>query len=49
MMTTEVVGQACFYNGYLGARDYISRLEMFMSNADDSLVNMAASGLALFG
>jgi len=44
---TEVVGQACFYIGYLRARNYITKLESLMSSSDDSLVNMAVSGLAL--
>jgi HEAT repeat protein len=43
----EVVGQACFYLGYLRARDHIAKLESLMFSSDDDLVNMVVSGLAL--
>jgi HEAT repeat protein len=43
----EVVGQACFYLGYLEAREYIPRLAQLLEHEDATLVNMAASGLGL--
>mgnify|MGYP005667003211 CR=1 FL=1 len=43
----EVVMSSCFYLGYLGAREYIPRLEALLSDNNDQIVNMCASGLSL--
>lgn len=43
----EVAGQACFYIGYLGARSYISEIQRIIEGADENLLNLCLSGLAL--
>ena len=42
----EVVSFACYYIGYLRAREYIPTLVAFLSDGDDQIVNMAGAGLA---
>ena len=43
----EVVGQTCFYLGYLGDRNYISKIKDFLNSDDYNLLNFCLSGLAL--
>ena len=43
----EVVGQACFFLGYLGARDYIADIKKILKSDDQDLINLCVSGLAL--
>lgn len=41
----EIVASACFYLGYLNAREYIPTLVKFLAHTDSQVVNMAASGI----
>lgn len=43
----DIIGQACFYLGYLGARNYIEEVNRYLQTDDNDLLNMCVSGLAL--
>lgn len=43
----EVAGQACFFLGYLGARNYIADVQGLLKNDDQDVLNLCLSGLAL--
>jgi HEAT repeat protein len=43
--TPKIVGSTLFYLGYLHARSYIPTLETFLTSGDETIVNMAGSGL----
>lgn len=42
----EVVMSACFYIGFLKARDYINDLVLLLDHENPNIVNMAGSGLS---
>ena len=44
---SEVVGQACFFLGYLGGRGYIADIENLLKSDDENVLNFCLSGLAL--
>jgi len=43
----EVVGQTCFFLGYLGARSCIAEIRKYLDDEDSNLINMCLCGLAL--
>jgi len=43
----EVVGQACFYLGYVGGRSYIKTIISLLDTTDTNLLNFCLSGLSL--